>query len=149
MSKSLLLAGACVAALLLPGCTTTPTTNAEANAQTVAKYEKWSSAGTGQITFADFNKNVAEVRFAQYDTNKDGYIDKSEWIAVRGASKDSLKLFSQVDSAHDGKITLAEFTHNKTLMANRRATFNSFDKGRKGYLNAKDIEHYFAQRSAF
>ncbi len=54
MTKFLLLAGA-FTALLLSGCTTVPTTNAEANAQTVDKYEKWSSAGNGKITFADFN----------------------------------------------------------------------------------------------
>ncbi len=148
MTKFLLLAGAC-AALLLSGCTTVPTTNAEANAQTVEKYQKWSSAGDGKITFADFNKNVAADRFAYYDTNKDGFIDKSEWAVVRGTGADANKLFAQVNTAHNGKITLAEFTNNKTLVANRKASFNALDKGHKGYLNSKDIVAYFAQRSAF
>ena len=147
MTKFLLLAGA-FAALLLSGCTTVPTTNAEANAQTVDKYEKWSSAGNGKITFADFNKHVAADNFAYYDKNKDGYIDRSEWAAVRGTGADANKLFDQVNAAHNGKISLAEFTNNKTMVAGRKASFNALDKGHKGYLNSKDIVAYFAKRSA-
>ncbi len=147
MTKFLLLAGAC-AALLLSGCTTVPTTNAQANAQTVDKYEKWSSAGNGKITFADFNKNLAADRFAFYDTNKDGFVEKSEWTAVRGAGADANKLFAQVNASHTGKITPAEFANNKSLVANRKASFNALDKGHKGYLNSKDIVAYFARRSA-
>jgi len=147
MTKFLLIAGAC-AALLLPGCASVPTTNAEANAQTVDKYQKWSSSGDGRISFADFNKNLAADRFAFYDTNKDGYIEKGEWVAVRGSGADANKLFAQVNTSHNGKITPAEFTNNKTLVSNRRANFNSIDKGHKGYLNSKDIVAYFAKRSA-
>ena len=147
MTKFLLLAGVCAAALL-SGCAPLPTTNAEANAQTVEKYQKWSSAGDGKITFADFNKHVAEDNFAYYDKNKDGYIDKSEWAAVRGSGAEANKLFAQVNAAHNGKITLAEFTNNKTLVAGRKASFNALDKGHKGYLGSKDIVSYFAKRSA-
>jgi Ca2+-binding EF-hand superfamily protein len=148
MTKFLLIAGAC-AVLLLPGCASVPTTNAEANAQTVDKYQKWSSSGDGKISFADFNKNIAEDNFSFYDKNKDGVIDKSEWAAVRGAGAAANKLFAQVDTAHNGKITLAEFTNNKTLVADRKASFNALDKGHKGYLGSKDIVSYFAKRSAF
>ncbi len=147
MSKSLLLAGA-FAALLLSGCASAPTTVAEANTQTVDKYQKWSSSGDGRISFADFNKNLAADRFAYYDTNKDGYIDKQEWATVRGTGADANKLFAQVDTSHDGKITISEFTDNKTLMANRKASFNELDKGHKGYISSKDIVRYFTKRSA-
>jgi Ca2+-binding EF-hand superfamily protein len=147
MTKFLLLAGVC-AVLLLPGCTSVPTTNAEVNAQTVNKYEKWSSSGDGRISFADFNKNLSADRFAYYDTNKDGFIEKSEWVTVRGSGADANKLFAQVNASHTGKITPAEFTNNKMLVANRKATFNTLDKGHKGYLNSKDIVAYFATRSA-
>ncbi len=148
MTKFLLLFGAC-AAVVLSGCAPLPTTNAEANAQTVEKYQKWSSAGNGKITFADFNKNVAEKDFEYYDKSKDGYIDKSEWAAVRGSSATANKLFTQVNTSHNGKITLAEFTNSKTLVADRRASFNALDKGHKGYLGSKDIVSYFAKsRSA-
>lgn len=145
MTKSLLLAGLC-AALLLPACTAVPKTNAEANAQTVDRYEKWSSSGNGKISFADFNKGLAKERFKFYDKNNDGYIDKAEWTVVRGTSANAL--FAQVNTAHNGKITLAEFTSNKTLTANRRQNFNTLDRGRKGYLGPKDITSYFTKRSA-
>ena len=148
MTKFLLLASAC-GTILLSGCAPLPTTNAEANAQTVEKYQKWSSAGNGKITFADFNKHVAEKDFEFYDKNNSGYIDKSEWAAVRGSSAGANKLFAQVNTAHNGKITLAEFTNNKQLVANRRASFNTLDKGHKGYLNSADIVRYFAKASSF
>jgi hypothetical protein len=148
MIKFLLLGCTC-AALLLPACAPTPKTNAEANAQTVEKYQKWSSAGDGKIRFADFNKNVAADNFEYYDKNKDGFIDKSEWAAVRGSSANANKLFAQVNVSHNGKITLAEFTNSKPLVADRKASFNALDKGHKGYLGSKDIVSYFAKKSAF
>jgi Ca2+-binding EF-hand superfamily protein len=86
---------------------------------------------------------------AEMAGNKDGYIDKSEWAAVRGSGAEANKLFAQVNTAHNGKITLAEFTNNKTLVAGRKASFNALDKGHKGYLGSKDIVSYFAKRSAF
>ena len=147
MTKSLLLACLC-SAVLLSGCASTPTTVAEANTATVNKYEKWSSSGDGKISFADFNKNIAADRFAFYDANKDGFIEKSEWVAVRGSAKDANTLFTQIDVNRDGKLTLEEFTNNKTLMANRKASFNTIDKGHKGYLGPKDIVAYFTTRSS-
>ncbi len=80
--------------------------------------------------------------------NKGGYIDRTEWAAVRGTDANANQLFDQVNTAHNGKITLAEFTTNKTLVAGRKASFNALDKGHKGYLNSKDIVAYFTQRSA-
>jgi Ca2+-binding EF-hand superfamily protein len=148
MTKFLLLVGA-FAAVLLSGCAPLPTTNAEANAQTVEKYQKWSSRGDGKITFADFNKNVAAKDFAFYDKNNDGHIDKSEWAAVRGSGAAANKLFAQVNTSHNGKITSAEFTNSKPLVADRKASFNALDKGHKGYLGSKDIVSYFAKKSAF
>lgn len=148
MTKSLLLAGLCAVLLLLPGCAAVPKTNAEANTATVDRYEKWSSSGDGKISPADFNKGLAADRFAFYDTNKDGYIEKSEWVAVRGSSASANALFTQVNVSKTGKITQAEFTNNKTLMANRRANFNGLDRGHKGYLGPKDITAYFSKRSA-
>lgn len=147
MTKSLLLAGLC-AALLLPGCASTPKTNAEAMTATVNRYEKWSSTGDGRISFADFNKGLSVERFAFYDKNKDGYIDKSEWVAVRGSGASANALFAQVNVSKTGKITQVELTNNKTLVANRKAEFNRLDKGHKGYLSSKDIEAYFNKRSA-
>ena len=147
MTKSLLFAGLC-AALLLPGCATTPTTTAEAMTVTVAKYEKWSTRGDGKIDFPGFNQGLAVDRFAFYNKNKDGFIDKGEWVAVRGSGATANALFAQINLSKNGKVTLAEFTNNKTLMAERRAAFNRLDRAHKGYLSPKDIEVYFNKRTA-
>lgn len=115
---------------------------------TVNKYEKWSTAGDGKIDFAGFNKGLAANRFKFYDKNQDGTIDKSEWVAVRGSGANANALFLQIDTTKDGKITLDEFTNNRTLMADRKAAFRRLDRGHKGYLSSKDIEAYFTKRSA-
>lgn len=147
MTKSLLLAGA-FTAVLLSGCAPTPKTNAEAMAATVNRYEKWSSSGDGKISAADFNKGLAADRFKFYDKNKNGYIDKSEWVAVRGTGQDANSIWTALDTKKNGKVTLEAFTNNKSLMANRKASFNGLDRGHKGYLSSKDIVAYFNKRTA-
>ena len=147
MTKSLLLAGA-FAAVFLSGCAATPKTTAEAMTATVNRYEKWSSSGDGKISPADFNKGLAADRFKFYDTNKDGYIQKNEWVVVRGTGANANAIWAALDTKKNGKVTLEAFTKNKSLMANRKVSFNQLDRGHKGYLSPKDIEAYYNKRTA-
>jgi len=74
---------------------------------------------------ADF-ATLLERRFARFDTNADGAIERSEAGAVRSQMLDNL------DADRDGKISRAEF------VAGRLARFDRSDSDRNGIVTNKE-----------
>jgi hypothetical protein len=79
---------------------------------------------------AEVSAHVAKM-FQKLDTNRDGFIDKSELAALqaqfderaaKNAPKRAARMFDRLDADHDGKITLAEAASRHTKARSAKST---------------------------
>ena len=72
----------------------------------------------------------------RYDTNKDGFVDRSEWDAGQDAR------FRQLDTNNDGKLTKEELAgpiRNDRQAERQEALFRRMDRDRDGFVSKAEF----------
>lgn len=148
MKSSLFLLPA-AAALLLPACATKTPGRAAETADLANKFKAADRNGDGVLSLEEFTDAVASGRFRNYDTNRDGFIDKTEWAAIRGSDAAMQSRFAEYDRDKDGRISLAEFVASPRQRANLREVYAKVDVRRDGKVTFAEAQRYMDQRDQF
>lgn len=111
----------------------------------VARYIALDTDGDGRISKLEADASPLAKRFADIDTNKDGYLMRSELQAdsarrraefTRKASERFDQRFKQADSNGDGRLSRAEY---EAAWPAKAKMFAFLDEDRDGYLSRDDV----------
>jgi len=111
----------------------------------IARYIALDSNGDGRISKLEAEGSRLAERFAGIDTNKDGYLVRSELLAdaerrraefTRKADERFDQRFKQADSNGDGRLSRAEY---ETSWPGKEKVFAFLDEDRDGYLTRADL----------
>ncbi|MGB8169431.1 MAG: hypothetical protein WCF18_18170 [Chthoniobacteraceae bacterium] len=101
--------------------------------------------GNGVISRGEFTDGVADVSFATYDRNRDGFIELAEWQAVeKGAANDGL--FRLRDLSRNGRISPQESRLAAEKNGSLLSLFASIDTNRDGFIDGAEARQYRATR---
>ena len=99
--------------------------------------------GDHMVTSAEFDEYYGKL-FDELDTNKDGSVDTSEWVGVKGKTKldlatggysrelRTMKMMGMMDTDGDHKVSKDEFINH------HKAIFTAMDKSGDGELNPQE-----------
>jgi len=98
----------------------------------------------GKISRDEFPSQFPKDAFDRLDTNHDGFIDETEWNAMRtrfggaggGGPRTGESLLKLLDANGDGKISRDEFANILTL-------FDVLDKDHNGELSQEELNGFF------
>ncbi|WP_228076570.1 EF-hand domain-containing protein [Novilysobacter ciconiae] len=111
----------------------------------IARYIALDSNGDGRISKLEAEGSRLAERFAGIDTNKDGYLVRSELLAdaarrraefTRKADERFDRRFKQADSNGDGRLSRAEY---EAAWPGNEKVFAFLDEDRDGYLTRADL----------
>lgn len=111
----------------------------------MARYIALDTDGDGRISKLEAESSRLAERFAEIDTNKDGYLVRSELQAdnerrraefVRKSAERFDQRFKQADSNGDGRISRAEY---EAAWPGKVKMFAFLDEDRDGYLTRADL----------
>jgi Ca2+-binding EF-hand superfamily protein len=132
MKKSLLLLAA--ATLVLAGCATS---SQSGNAALMKRFQKADANGNQQVSRREFTDFLIAEAFANYDTNKDGFVTLAEWTAGGGRRETFLAM-----GGSNGKLTLAQVQASKVAQNQMAIPFDSADTTKTGYLTFDEFVAY-------
>lgn len=113
----------------------------------VARYVALDTDGDGRISKLEADTSRLAKRFADIDSNQDGYLVRSELQAdgerrraefARKASERFDQRFKQADSNGDGRLSRAEY---EAAWPGKAKLFAFLDEDRDGYLSRADLAH--------
>ncbi len=97
-------------------------------------FEKTDKNKTGRLDMKTLDDKAMSL-FKAYDKNGDGYIDKSEFMQIKGAKTS----FRNLDKSNDGRIDIEE------LREAALRKFKACDTNGDGYLDEEELEACMAQ----
>jgi Ca2+-binding EF-hand superfamily protein len=95
-------------------------------------------ANAGPITRAQMQQTMQQ-RFAQMDTNHDGFVTTEEMNAGGADAQHAAAMLQRFDTNHDGKISLDE------LMTRQMAMFDAADTNHDGVLSPEERQAAMAR----
>ena len=97
--------------------------------------------GNGLISRGEFTDAVADVSFAAYDRNHDGFIELDEWRAVeKGSANDGL--FRLRDLSRNGRISRQEARLAAEKNGSLAALFALIDTNHDGQIDRAEARKY-------
>jgi Ca2+-binding EF-hand superfamily protein len=125
------------AALFLAGCATPPRSG---DAALMNLFKRADADGNSQVSRKEFTDLLIAEAFANYDTNKDGFVTLSEWTAGGGTRETFLAM-----GGRSGQLTLAQVQSSKVAQNQMALPFDQADTSKTGYLT---LEEFVAYRKA-
>ncbi|WP_246606599.1 EF-hand domain-containing protein [Novilysobacter antarcticus] len=111
----------------------------------MARYVALDTDGDGRISKLEADASPLATRFAEIDTNKDGYLVRSELQAdgerrraefMRKAAERFDQRFKEADRNGDGRLSRAEY---EAAWPGKAKMFAFLDEDRDGYLTRDDL----------
>jgi Ca2+-binding EF-hand superfamily protein len=97
--------------------------------------------GNGVVSRGEFTDAVADVSFATYDRNHDGFIELEEWRSVeKGNASDGL--FRLRDLSRNGKISRQESRLAAEKNGSLAALFFAIDTNHDGFIDRNEARKY-------
>jgi Ca2+-binding EF-hand superfamily protein len=137
-SPILLLAAA---ALLLAGCATRPQSG---NAALMSRFKQADTSADGKLSRKEFTDFLIAEAFANYDTNKDGFVTLAEWTAGGGSRETFLAM-----GGRDGTLTLAQVQASKVAQDQMALPFDQADTDKSGYVTLEEFAAYRAAAAPY
>jgi Ca2+-binding EF-hand superfamily protein len=128
-------------ALLLAGCATQPQSG---NAALMNRFKQADASGDGKLSRKEFTDFLIAEAFANYDTNKDGFVTLAEWTAGGGSRETFLAM-----GGRSGKLTLAQVQSSKIAQNQMAIPFDSADTSKTGYLTFDEFVAYRAAAAPY
>lgn len=95
----------------------------------------------GRIALEEFSDDMEHYAFEKIDADNDSAISKEEWNNITDVkeAESHRKLFGEIDSNKDRKVTFGEFSDYSKDNSNIEKAFMGFDKDSNHYLYPDDI----------
>ncbi|MGA0849245.1 MAG: EF-hand domain-containing protein, partial [Chthoniobacterales bacterium] len=102
------------------------------------------ASGDGKLSRKEFTDFLIAEAFANYDTNKDGFVTLAEWTAGGGSRETFLAM-----GGRSGKLTLAQVQSSKIAQNQMAIPFDSADTSKTGYLTFDEFVAYRAAAAPY
>ncbi|MEX1114956.1 MAG: hypothetical protein WEB53_06885 [Akkermansiaceae bacterium] len=129
---------------LLPACllascaATTPAVSPE------QRFQRADKDGDGSVSRVEATKQIISEAFAMYDSNGDGFVSETEFVASGG----KLENFRKINQSGSGKISLQEAQANRQVFNVFVVAFDEADADKDGKVTLAEYQSYLKLRDA-
>jgi Ca2+-binding EF-hand superfamily protein len=129
-----------ISALLLASCATTTTTTLSPE----QRFQRADKDGSGSVGRVEATNLLIGEAFAMYDSNRDGFVTETEFVAAGGKPEN----FRKINKSGSGKISLQEAQASPEVFNVFVVSFDEADANKDGKVTLVEYQSYLKSRDA-